>query len=410
MSFTQRPGSGCPQQTSRLEDRHIIVFSDESRFHHSSDDNHARVWRPRGERLNPAFALQRNTAPTASVIVWGAITYNTRSPLILIRGTKKVQQKFLDKKVEPKNKAVLITGCDTGFGHLVAKRLDSKGFHVFATCLFPSGEGATELKKSCSQRLQVLHLDVMKDESVKEAAEFVKQNLGSCDLWAVVNNAGIQTGFSVELSDINDFKNCLEVNTLGPVRVVKAFLPLLRQSKGRIVNITSTAGVNAFPFFTPYTTSKYASVGFTDALREEVDLWGIKVISLEPEIFKTRLTNKKVIGKEFDETIKNLDTPLKDEHLQRKKSAIDNAGERGGQSPLEMTQSSKNSVKASMLPRDRSVSSSSTFVTTIDALPDRFLSTTDPVSRNRCTERVIVDAFSAVLSGYFCLNAFITRQ
>ncbi|GFW51160.1 transposable element Tcb2 transposase [Trichonephila clavipes] len=64
-----------------------VVFRDESIFNLSSDDNRVRVWRPRGERLNPAFALQRHTAPTVGVMVWRAIAYNTRSPLVLIRGT-----------------------------------------------------------------------------------------------------------------------------------------------------------------------------------------------------------------------------------------------------------------------------------------------------------------------------------
>ncbi|GFW07790.1 transposable element Tcb2 transposase [Trichonephila clavipes] len=64
-----------------------IVFSDESRFNISSDDNRVRVWRLRGERFNPAFVLQRHTAPTPGVMVWGDIAYNTRSPLVLIRGT-----------------------------------------------------------------------------------------------------------------------------------------------------------------------------------------------------------------------------------------------------------------------------------------------------------------------------------
>ncbi|GFX54199.1 transposable element Tcb1 transposase [Trichonephila clavipes] len=67
------------------------VFSDEYRFNLSSDDNRVRVWRPRGERLNPAFALQRHTAPTAGVMVWGAIVFSTRSPLVSIRGTMTVQ-------------------------------------------------------------------------------------------------------------------------------------------------------------------------------------------------------------------------------------------------------------------------------------------------------------------------------
>ncbi|GFV80683.1 transposable element Tcb2 transposase [Trichonephila clavipes] len=69
-----------------------VVFSDESRFNLSSDDNRVRVWKSRGERLNPAFALQRHTTPTAGVMVWGVIAYNTRSPLVLIGGTMTVQR------------------------------------------------------------------------------------------------------------------------------------------------------------------------------------------------------------------------------------------------------------------------------------------------------------------------------
>ncbi|GFY21954.1 transposable element Tcb2 transposase [Trichonephila clavipes] len=103
MSFTRRPGSGRPRKTSRREDHHIcplrvvplkpthrclrlewchtrgnwiaaewnhVIFSDESKFNLSSDDNRVRVGRPRGERLNPAFALQRHTTLTAGVMVW----------------------------------------------------------------------------------------------------------------------------------------------------------------------------------------------------------------------------------------------------------------------------------------------------------------------------------------------------
>ncbi|GFX93160.1 hypothetical protein TNCV_4760391 [Trichonephila clavipes] len=88
------------------------------------------------------------------------------------------------------------------------------------------------------------------------------------------------------------------------------------------------------------------------------------------------------------------------------------SGERGGQRPLERTRSSKNSVKTSIPSRDKNVhfigllsktvSSPATFVSTISALPYRFLSANDPVSWNRCTKRVFVDAFSPVSAGYFC--------
>ncbi|GFU98363.1 transposable element Tcb1 transposase [Trichonephila clavipes] len=68
-----------------------VIFSDEPKLNLSSDDNHVRVWRPRGERLHPAFALQRHTAPTAGVMVRGAVAYNTWKPLLLIRGTMTAQ-------------------------------------------------------------------------------------------------------------------------------------------------------------------------------------------------------------------------------------------------------------------------------------------------------------------------------
>ncbi|GFX30729.1 DUF4817 domain-containing protein [Trichonephila clavipes] len=76
-------GSRCPLR--------VIAFNDESKFNLGSDGNRVHVWRPRGERLNPAFALQRHTAPTAGVMIWGAIAYNTRSTLVLIRDTMTAQ-------------------------------------------------------------------------------------------------------------------------------------------------------------------------------------------------------------------------------------------------------------------------------------------------------------------------------
>ncbi|GFX99296.1 transposable element Tcb2 transposase [Trichonephila clavipes] len=71
--------------------RNGIRISDESRFNLSSDDNRVRLWRPRCGRLNPAFALQRHTTPTAGVMVWCVVAYNTRSPLLLIRGPRTAQ-------------------------------------------------------------------------------------------------------------------------------------------------------------------------------------------------------------------------------------------------------------------------------------------------------------------------------
>jgi NAD(P)-dependent dehydrogenase (short-subunit alcohol dehydrogenase family) len=71
-----------------------------------------------------------------------------------------------------------LVGCDSGFGHELAKRLDSLGVTVFAGCLFPEDGGAEELKWACSNRLHVLHLDVTREEHVRNAVKYVKNSLG----------------------------------------------------------------------------------------------------------------------------------------------------------------------------------------------------------------------------------------
>ncbi|CAL1297458.1 unnamed protein product [Larinioides sclopetarius] len=99
--------------------------------------------------------------------------------LITFRFTKRW---CLQDEIDIKKKAVLITGCDSGFGYLLAQRLDKKGFKVFASCLFPCGAGASELKTSLSENSKVFGLDVTKQESVQQALKYVKENLGSYDL------------------------------------------------------------------------------------------------------------------------------------------------------------------------------------------------------------------------------------
>ncbi|XP_054716879.1 estradiol 17-beta-dehydrogenase 2-like [Uloborus diversus] len=221
---------------------------------------------------------------------------------------------FLDKKIQPENRAVLITGCDSGFGHALAKRLDSVGFHVFAACLFPEGKGACDLKKECSKRLQILELNVKEDDSVRNALNYVKENLGTSEFWALVNNAGIQKGIDVELTSMADFKETFEVNTFGPVRVTKAFLPLLRQSRGRVVNLTSIGGRLSCPHLTPYIMSKFAAVAFNECLKQEMEVWDVKVISVEPELFRTQLTDCDAVIKRIEESLSSLEADVRSDY------------------------------------------------------------------------------------------------
>ncbi|XP_069583295.1 D-beta-hydroxybutyrate dehydrogenase, mitochondrial-like isoform X2 [Ranitomeya imitator] len=133
-------------------------------------------------------------------------------------------------------KAVLITGCDSGFGLALAKHLHNLGFTVFAGCLLKdkNGEGAKELQSLCCHHMKVLQLNVCSQEEVTQAVEFVAKNLEdpSKGLWGLVNNAGISTFGDIEFTSLDTYKEVAEVNLWGTIRVTKAFLPLVRESKG----------------------------------------------------------------------------------------------------------------------------------------------------------------------------------
>ncbi|XP_067398960.1 D-beta-hydroxybutyrate dehydrogenase, mitochondrial-like [Emydura macquarii macquarii] len=186
-------------------------------------------------------------------------------------------------------KAVLITGCDKGFGHAVAKQLHAKGFTVFAGCLLASenGDGARELKNMKSDRMKVMQLNVCSDTEVDQAVEFVKNNLMEPEkgLWGLVNNAGVASFGEVEFTSLDKYKKVADVNLWGTVRVTKAFLPLVRRAKGRVVNISSMLGRMASPSRSSYCVSKFGVAAFSDCLRQEMYRWGVSVILIEPSNF-----------------------------------------------------------------------------------------------------------------------------
>uniref|UniRef100_A0A670YX99 Hydroxysteroid 17-beta dehydrogenase 2 n=1 Tax=Pseudonaja textilis TaxID=8673 RepID=A0A670YX99_PSETE len=110
------------------------------------------------------------------------------------------------------------------------------------------------------------------------------------ELWAVINNAGI-LGFIAdgELLPMSSYKQCMDVNFFGPVEISKMFLPLLRKSKGRIINVSSLAGGIPMPRFAAYGASKAALSMFSGVMRQELSMWGIKVAVLHPSGFKTSI-------------------------------------------------------------------------------------------------------------------------
>ncbi|XP_048348080.1 retinol dehydrogenase 16-like [Sphaerodactylus townsendi] len=184
-----------------------------------------------------------------------------------------------------RKKYVFITGCDSGFGSLLAKELDLKGMRVLAGCL--TQKGAEELEKATSDRLKTTLLDVTSTESVAEAAEWVKGCVGDQGLWGLVNNAGIAMPMTPnEWLTKEDFEKIINVNLLGVIDVTLHMLPLVRKARGRVVNISSVLGRVAF-FGGGYCPAKFGVEAFADSLRRELQPFGVQVSIVEPSGFNT---------------------------------------------------------------------------------------------------------------------------
>jgi NAD(P)-dependent dehydrogenase (short-subunit alcohol dehydrogenase family) len=175
---------------------------------------------------------------------------------------------------------VVVTGASTGIGNACALHLDRIGFRVFAGVR--RDEDAERLRSQGSDRLTPVKLDVTDAESIRAAADQVTAALGAEPLSGLVNNAGIAVSGPVEYLPIEEVRKQLEVNFIGQVAVTQAFLPLLRRSHGRVVNIGSVGGEVALPFLSPYAASKHALEGFSDSLRREVERLGVHVAIVRP--------------------------------------------------------------------------------------------------------------------------------
>jgi NAD(P)-dependent dehydrogenase (short-subunit alcohol dehydrogenase family) len=201
---------------------------------------------------------------------------------------------------------VLITGASTGIGEATALRLQSAGFRVFAGVRKPE-----DGERLAAQGVTVVQpLDVTSAGDIAAALLTVESALGDEPLRGIVNNAGIGIGGPLEALAIDDFRRTIEVNTTGQLAVTKAFLPLLRRSRGRIVNMSSIGGRLAQPFAGPYIASKFALEAVTDVLRVELLEWGIDVIAIEPGTIATPIWEKS--SREADEVLAKLTPELRE--------------------------------------------------------------------------------------------------
>ncbi|UJR29507.1 hypothetical protein I4U23_010724 [Adineta vaga] len=191
---------------------------------------------------------------------------------------------FHSRNIDPQNKFVLISGCDTGVGHLLAIELDKKGFHVLAGVFLQ--DNVNLLKEKLSPRAIIFHLDITKQEDIDYVYDLIRERTNT--LHAIVNNAGIMTHGCIDWTSMDMMRQIMNVNFFGHVMMTKKFLPLLITKRySRVVNVVSAAGFFAFPNTSAYSASKYAMKSFSDCLRREMSSWNLYVSTIEPGALKT---------------------------------------------------------------------------------------------------------------------------
>lgn len=181
---------------------------------------------------------------------------------------------------------VLITGASAGIGRATTIKLAAQGHHVIAAAR--NVAALEQIKRTAKGKVDVVALDVTSPESVEAAKAEVPSLVGQAGLDVLINNAGYALTGPLEQVTDADLKAQFETNVFGPMRMIRAFLPQMRERRrGRIINISSVVGRLALPFFGPYNSTKHAIEALSDALRNELRPFGIEVVIIEPGAINT---------------------------------------------------------------------------------------------------------------------------
>jgi len=199
-------------------------------------------------------------------------------------------------------KVALVTGSSSGIGFETSLALARNGFYTFATMRnISKGEKIKELTKKENLPIEIIELDVDKENSVKNAINTIIEKKQRIDV--LVNNAGWGLWGSVEDVSIDEFKEQFETNFFSIIRMIQQIAPIMRkQNSGNIVNISSIAGKIAFPISPAYISSKFALEGLSESLRFELMPFGVNVIIIEPGMIKTNFFEPMRLAKNAETT------------------------------------------------------------------------------------------------------------
>ncbi len=185
---------------------------------------------------------------------------------------------------------VFITGASTGIGEATALRLARLGHRVFAG-VRQDADGEA-LASQAPGRIVPVRCDVTDGGQIAAARKVVGDEVGDAGLQGLINNAGVAVGGPLEHLTLDRWRWQFEVNVFGQIAVTQAFLDLVRQGRGRISFTGSIAGRTANPMLGPYAASKHAVEAISQALRGELEPWGIHVSVVEPGAVKTPIWDK----------------------------------------------------------------------------------------------------------------------
>jgi len=175
-----------------------------------------------------------------------------------------------------------ITGCSTGFGRALCELLIGRGYRVVVTARQPAEVADLAVRGETL----ILKLDVTDPVAIDTAVASAEARFGRIDV--LVNNAGLGYFAAIEEGDDRQIRHLFEVNVFGLSRMIRATLPNMRHhGTGTIVNISSVGGLRSFPALGYYSATKFAVEGLSDALRQEVEPLGLKVLVVEPSGFRT---------------------------------------------------------------------------------------------------------------------------
>ena len=194
-------------------------------------------------------------------------------------------------------KVSIVTGSSSGIGLETALILARNGYFTYATMRTPEKDAPikTAVEKE-NLPIKVIQLDVTDDESLKNAINHVTSEAGRIDV--LVNNAGYGLVGALEDLSMEEIKTQFETNLFGLVRVIQAVLPTMRrQRSGRILNLSSGAGLFGYPGGSAYVSTKFAVEGLSESIAYELEPFGIKVILIEPGFIQTNFSNSMVVAK-----------------------------------------------------------------------------------------------------------------